>query len=116
MLYGLNNGTRKISATISSVDKELAKAYIHGGVDCFCNNNPLGVFSVQILFGGDNKNWNGTPLQCLYDNHFYIRKSSEPKKQAASDVGILLREVLSSDKRRDFEYVGEATGHQYRMR
>ena len=115
MLYGLDSGKKRISATILNVDKEIIKDYMQGSVYSFCKNNPGEVFSVRILFGGMNNDWNGTPLQRLYDNHAYVRKSKNPKHQTAIDAGRLLREVLENDSRK-FEYAGNKRGHRYRMK
>lgn len=115
MLTGLTTGKGEISAILSEAEKEIIKEYIKGGVHSFCKNNPNDVFSVAILFGGNNKDWNGTALQILYDKNLNSGNSCDPYNQAACDAGCLLREVLEEDKRREFEYAGKATGHQYKF-
>ena len=87
MIVKTNQTVRKISAKIQVVNIELAKAYIQGAVHSHCNNNASKEISVRILFGGDNKNWGNTPLQCIYDYHRYVRMSKKPVDDAAKDVG-----------------------------
>ena len=113
MITKTNQTVRKITAKISKVNIEFAKAYIQGAVHSHCNNNAGKELSVRILFGGDNKNWANTPLQCIYDYHKYIAKSNSPADAAAKDVGWLLKNVLIDDVR-TFEYVGKDTGSIYK--
>ena len=114
MITKTNQTVRKITARISRVDIELTKAYIQGAVHSHCNNNADEEFSVRILFGGDNKNWTNTPLQCIYDYHKYIGKTKDPADAAAKDVGWLFKSVLIDDVR-VFEYVGKDTGSIYKL-
>ncbi len=112
MIINLKTANYKISAKISVADVECAKAYIQGAVHSHCNNAADSPLSVRILFGGDNGDWNGTPLQWIYNYHKYIGKSTDPNKQAAIDVGRLLKIILQEDVR-DFQYVGEDSGKKY---
>jgi|GEM_PF-3079390 len=90
--------TRRISANIQSFEKEIIKIFIKGAVYAFCNNYN-GKFSVMCLFGKDNRDWNDTPLQLIYDYYRLNGKTQEQSaKQAAKDIGILLKEVLCEDK------------------
>ena len=92
---------RAISAKILNIDIEIAKTYIKDVVDDFCNKYPQEKFSVRILFGGVNKDWNGTPLQKIYD--YYILNGYSNKKafkKSAIDVGRLLKTVLVEDKQK----------------
>ena len=115
MIVNTNNTIRRISAKISIVDTELAKAYIQGAVHSHCNNNPNKEISVRILFGGDNKDWGGTPLQCIYEYHKYIKMAKRPAEDAAKDVGWLFKAILNDDER-TFEYAGKDTGSIYKLR
>ena len=114
MIIKTNQTVRNITAKIPVVNIELAKAYIQGAVHSHCNNNVGKEFSVRILFGGDNKNWANTPLQCIYDYHKYVRMSENPAEDAAKDVGWLFKGVLIGDER-TYEYVGKDTGSIYKM-
>ena len=115
MALSPNQTVRKISAKISAEEIALAKDYIQNAVHSHCNSNPDKEFSVRTLFGGDNKDWTDTPLQCIYDYHKYVRMSKDPAEDAAKDVGWLLKSVLSIDAR-NFEYAGKNTGNMYKMK
>ena len=114
MIVNTNQTIRAISAQISDVNIDLAKAYIQGAVHSHCNKNADKELSVRILFGGDNKNWANTPLQCIYD-YYYDKGSEHPSDDAAKDVGWLFKSVLINDSR-TFEYVGKDTGSIYKLR
>lgn len=114
MIIKTNQTVRNLTAKIPAVNIELAKAYIQGAIHSHCNSNADKEFSVRILFGGDNKNWANTPLQCIYDYHRYVRTSKNPAEDAAKDVGWLFKSLLISDER-TFEYVGKDTGSIYIM-
>ena len=65
---------RKIRAKLLPSEIFVIKAYIQGAVYCWCKNckmdnqEPIW-FSASDLFGGDNYDWNGTPLLGLYKWH-----------------------------------------------
>lgn len=113
------NNTKKtynISAKIIPADEEIIKVYIQGAVNAFCNVKPDEPFSARILFGGDNRNWGGTPMQKLYD--YYIKEGKtceEAHQSAAIDAGRLLKSLLESDGNREFEVVGKDTGTLYQI-
>lgn len=74
------------------------------------------VFSVHILFGRNNRNWNDIPMQKLYDYYIKAGKShDEAAKRAAIDAGRLLKQILNDDKSREFEIVGKNTGILYKL-
>lgn len=112
MILNSNVSVRDSSYHITKEQKALAKAYIQGAVHAHCNCNPGEAFSVRKLFGGDNRDWYGTPLQMLYDSH--VGKVKNPEKSAAQDAGILMKQVLIDDAR-EFECVGQNTGKEYRL-
>ena len=114
MLLNYNKTARNISANISGKEIKAAIDHIENKVNDHCVNNPNDPFSVRILFGGDNRDWGGTPLQCIYEYYLNIRKTKRPANDAAKDVGRLLIMVLEND-RRDFELIGKDTGNKYRV-
>ena len=75
-------------------------AFLQGAVYCWCNVKKGDEFAFRKLFGDENANWNGTPLQKIYD-HF--NDGSVPEKQAYDSArqvaGKMLREVLDGDRR-----------------
>lgn len=113
MIIG-NETVRTIATSIPEEKIALAKAYIQGAVHSHCNNSPDKELSVRILFGGDNRDWTDTPLQCVYD--YYCKKGAEhPGEDAAKYIGWLFKSVLISDLR-TFEYVGKTTGSLYKLK
>ena len=113
MLNAENVVINRISAKLSPQEFELAKAYIKGAVHGFCKNNPNQEFSARILFGGENGDWHGTPLQRIYEWHCEAG-TSDPKERAAIDVGWLLKVVLHEDVR-TFVLTGKDTGQRYQQ-
>lgn len=94
---------QKPSAKLSPEEMELAKGYLQGAVHSFCKNNPGAPFSLRELVGGENRDWNATPLQALYDYHITAGKTKDKaKRQAAIDAGWLLKAVLAEDQNRYF--------------
>ena len=116
MIVNGNKTIKEISAKIPIINQEVAKAYIQGAVHSYCNNNSNNEISVKALFGGSNKDWDSTPLQCIYDYHFYIGKSKDAFLSAAIDVGWLLKKVLLDDKYREFEFIGKGSGNVYKLK
>lgn len=98
MLYDSNSVIRAVSADVLPTDIEAAKIYIKGAVHCFCKNNPSEKFSARTLFGGENRDWNDTPLQKIYD-YYAGNNANDAVNRAAVDVGWLLKTVLAEDKK-----------------
>lgn len=114
MLKNPNSTIRSISADILAVDTEVAKVYIKGAVHCFCKNNPNEKFSARTLFGGENKDWNDTPLQKIYD--YYVKKGvNDAVNRAAVDVGWLLKSVLSEDKKWTYDETNGYTKEYFKI-
>ena len=80
--------------------------FMQGAVYCWCNVKKGDEFAFRDLFGDDNADWNGTPLQRIY-NYYLDKYTKENRdspegtasKQAAADAGKMLSEVLIDDKR-----------------
>jgi len=84
---------------LTEEQKTLIKAYIQGAVYCWAKNRDE-AFAARDLFGGDNFEWDGTPLYTLYLKHRNGGKNHEAAINAAGiDVGWLLKSVLHEDKR-----------------
>lgn len=74
--------------------------FVQGAVYCWCKNRPDEWFSIRELFGGQNFDWNGTPLQHLYVKHILQgRTPPYALKKASIDAGRLLAGVLQKDVR-----------------
>lgn len=98
---------------ITEEQKQKIKAFLQGGVYCWCKNKRNSKnewFSLRDLMGGDNFYWQGTPLIELYEKHKHKENSV---KAAGIDAGWLLKAVISEDER-VFETKTEDLIRQYR--
>src|SRR5690349_13674520 len=52
-------------------DRDLARIrdFLQGAVYCWCKNRADEWFSLRDLMGGENFQWQGTPLLALYEKH-----------------------------------------------
>jgi hypothetical protein len=89
---------------VDPTHRELIRAFMQGAVYSWVKNRPGEYFAVRDLVGGLNNNWNGTPLQVLYDRHINAGKNAEEAfESAAKDLGWIVKTLLSED-RRTFEW------------
>uniref|UniRef100_UPI004049B690 hypothetical protein n=1 Tax=Gelidibacter sp. TaxID=2018083 RepID=UPI004049B690 len=85
---------------INQLDNQKICNYIQGSVYSWSKNKPNEWFTTSSLFGKENFDWQGTPMQVLYDKHINQGKShKEAIKFAGRDAGHLLKKVLQKDKR-----------------
>ena len=105
----------RISAVLSDEEVNLAKAYILGAVHSRCTAGGDPRISIRRLFGGDNANWKGTPLQAIYNYYVSVKGYAHEKAadSAAQDVGKLLKTVLYEDKTRTFRLDQSDSGNNY---
>lgn len=98
------NGTREHRIihvhgfTVRQLDR--MRAYLQGHVYDWCLQNHGEPFMAMNMIGNINRDWNGTPLQDLYD--FYLRRGrghDYAHAQAARAAGWLLWQVLVEDNR-----------------
>jgi hypothetical protein len=86
---------------ITAEEKKSIEIYLLGCVYAWCNNHKSEWFSARDFLGRDNYNWNGTPLQPLYDKHFAKGKRDEAcVKAAGKDSGWILKKVIAADTRK----------------
>ena len=78
-----------------------AESFVQGAVYCWCVSRPNEEFAVVHLFGNENKNWQDTPLQVIYDN-LAAENEDTARNNARHSVGWLLKKVLHYDTRRTF--------------
>jgi hypothetical protein len=71
-------------------------SFLQGAVYCWCKNRPNEWFSLRVLMGGDNYDWDGTPLIDLYEKY---RGANDAVERAGKDGGWLLKRVISDDPR-----------------
>ena len=85
---------------ISDDELKAIRNFIQGAIYCWVKNQKDKFFAVRDLMGGDNYEWEGTPLYCLYKKHINKGKSQEKAiKEAGKDLGWILKSVLNDDKR-----------------
>lgn len=95
---------------ISEGETQRIKDFLQGAVYCWCKNRKGKWFSLRDLMGGENFQWQGTPLLCLYLKH--EGKNEDPTKEAGKDAGWLLKSVIANDKRK-FDTKKEELIRQY---
>lgn len=85
---------------ISGPEKAAIKTFMQGAVYCWIKNRRGEQFAVRDLMGGENFDWDGTPLYVLFEKHSKQGKSNVAAIEAAGkDLGWLVKAVLSEDKR-----------------
>jgi len=91
------------------------KCFIQGAVYCWAKNQKGEVFTVRSLMGGENFDWKGTPLYCLYQKQIKSGKSDKMAiSEAGKELGGILKTVLSEDKRLFKSYdAGRAKGYKW---
>lgn len=101
---------RKPSAKLSYEEVELAEKYLQGALHSYTKSHPGQGFALRDLVGGENGDWNGTPLQKFYDYHRESGKNhTQAKEQAAKDVGWVLKAVLAAEEKVYEQYQGGRT-------
>lgn len=77
---------------IDDAQKQLIKAFMQGAVYCWIKNRKDEPFAVRDLMGGENFDWNETPLQVLYQKHVDAGKDKNSAiESAAKDLGWWLK-------------------------
>lgn len=104
MITNSTKRTVKITAKVSESDLKLMENYILGAVHGFTAAADSKSFKVRDLFGFDNRDWNGTPIQEIYEFYLKSLPHEDAADKAGKDVGKLLRKVLAEDK---YEYKEE---------
>jgi len=85
---------------IGDTEITLIKAFMQGAVYSWVKNRIDEPFAVRDLVGGENFDWDETPLIALYEKHINGGKDNASAiKAAARDLGWLVKTVLAEDKR-----------------
>lgn len=107
---------RKVSG-LTDTETQRIKDYMLGSIYCWIKNQKDGDsslwFAVRDLVGGENTNWDGTPLDVIYKKHLHEKTSDEAFEQAAKDIGWIMKSVIFEDKRL-FETKKEGMVRKYR--
>lgn len=116
MLIGISDRTRAMSAKLSCSEKKAIENYMLGAINDFCKNCKGQELSVRKLFGEENRDWNGTPMQEIYDYHISNGKTEKAaKRSSAIDAGNFLKKILKNDKVRKFEFTRKTSGNNYKL-
>ncbi len=114
MILGNETTIRNVSG-FSTEELKGIMDFLQGAVYCWCKNRPDEWFSIRNLMGGENFNWNGTPLQVLYDKHINRGlDDGEANNAAGKDCGWILKRVIHGDENRDFETKTESLVRHYK--
>ena len=99
---------------ISTVEFQRIYDYLQGAVYCWCKNKSREWFSAREFLGGENFDWNGTPMIVLYEKHIRKGKTDEQAiSDAGKDAGWILKKVIHDDQR-NFETKKENLIRKYR--
>ncbi|MGA2141452.1 MAG: hypothetical protein ABSG94_03420 [Brevinematales bacterium] len=93
-----DTGIREVG-NLTPEQKQSIYDFLQGAVYCWCKNKKGDWFSLRDLMGGDNYDWNGTPLIELYNKHGNKNDEDEQIKAAGQDGGMLLKIVIINDNR-----------------
>jgi hypothetical protein len=78
------------------------RAFLQGAVYTWCKHRGGDWFAARDLVGGDDFDWQGTPLIALYEK-YAAHGRADAVERAGIDLGWLLKAVLADD-RRSFEH------------
>ena len=74
------------------------RAFLQGAVYTWCKHRGENWFAARDLVGGDDFDWQGTPLIALYDK-YAAGGRADAVERAGIDLGWLLKGVLADDRR-----------------
>lgn len=101
---------------ISQEDINRIKVYLQGAVYAWCNSEKKHeAFRARDFLGGENNDWNSTPVQIIYD---YYRNGGRRSHQyahreAGKAAGRILKMVLSEDEREFKIQDGRVKGYKW---
>jgi len=101
MLFGDNTRLRRVHGFDESELRSM-RIFLQGSVRTWCRDRKNQSFRASDLLGGANVNWQGTPLQPLFDHYFERGHGDETYaiRQAGIAAGYLLKQVLARSNRR----------------
>ncbi|WP_149554610.1 hypothetical protein [Treponema pectinovorum] len=111
MLIKGNNTVRNVFG-ISEMQEAKIYTFLQGAVYCWCKNFNDEEFALRDLMGGENFDWEGTPLYALWEKHNELG-AANPVKSAGIDAGWILKKVILEDKRK-FELRESEMTNKYR--
>lgn len=100
---------------IKGANKTKAIAYIQQQVDSYAMKHRGQWFSAQNIFGGKNRNWGGTPIQCLYDYYRNVRHYPDQKAQSCAGMTLGWLMACAIDQSSQLYDTRDAYTRQYRL-
>lgn len=101
---------------VDRAHQEEIRAYLREKLDAWCaSHHQRDVFAARDWLGGRNRDWNGTPLQELYN--YYLRKNRGEVyayREAGKAAGRILKGVIDSDEQHMFHMTREYRTVRYR--
>ena len=107
----IQEGVIKKIHSISEPQTQEIKYYLQGAIRCHDKVAAGKWFSLRDLMGGANFDWNGTPMQALFEAY---RGRSDAFKMTAKSAGWLLKAAIEEDPCRRYETKKEALTRMYR--
>lgn len=99
---------------INASDLGRIRDFLQGAVYCWCKNRKDEWFSLQKLMGGENFDWQGTPLYRLYEEQINSGLTNEAAIERAGQQGGWILKALLRDDRRAFETAEGTRSREYR--
>jgi hypothetical protein len=92
--------TRRVNG-LAAVDLQQIDAFLLGILNARLQANPNDWFSLRDMLGGQNRIWDDTPMQRLYEKQLN-NNVPEPAavKRAGQEAGRLFARVIVADSRR----------------
>ena len=107
----ISKGRIKKIHSISETQAQEIRNYLQGAIRCHDKVAVGKWFSLRDLMGGANFDWNGTPMQALFEAY---RGRSDTLKVTAKSAGLLLKAAIEEDPCRRYETKKEAFTRMYR--
>jgi hypothetical protein len=99
-MISVGDSTIREVSGITIAERQAISYFLQGAVYCWCKNQEGEWFSMRDLMGGDNRDWNGTPLIALYNKNIRNGKThDESFDLAGRESGWMLKKVLQEDSR-----------------
>lgn len=92
-------------SVLDESERESINDFLQGLVWGWCITKGTEEFALRDLLGGVNGDWNGTPLQVLYDKQSTSPNQTKEEKAAISG-GHILKGVLGKEKCRNYHDLG----------
>lgn len=112
---GANVNIREVNS-VTPAEKQRIMDFLKEAVYCWCNNHPDDWFTAVDFVGGNNANWDGTPLIAITNHYLNAGKTlAEAEDQAGKDLGMILKIVLKNGQTRTFGTIEKKKAGRWRQ-